>query len=268
MALGRVLEFHSQGRHVVLDADIKGFFDNIPQRVIMDAIAAKVADGNILRLVQKFLRSGVVEEGQLKPTRIGTPQGGVISPLLANAALDYLDWQLHNAGYSFVRYADDFVVVCQTRKEAEEALALVQHVLGTKLGLELSEEKTEITTYQKGYAFLGFVISSRSRKMRPKSVEKFKDKVRDITRRKHNLDRKVIEKLNRLIRGTANYFATSFSTCSRQFLELDAWTRMRVRCMKYKRKSFHDNRRLRLKTLRKVGLLSLRTYWDIATSRA
>lgn len=159
-ALGRVLELHDQGFQVVLDADIKGFFDNLSHEVIMEAVAAQVADGNILRLIEKFLRAGVVEEGVFKPTTIGTPQGGVISPLLANIVLNHLDGRLHESGHRLVRYADDFVVLCQTRAQAEEALTLVTQTLAD-LGLSLSSEKTRITTCRKGYSFLGFVMSRR-----------------------------------------------------------------------------------------------------------
>ena len=190
-ALEAVLELHRQGLKVVLDCDIKGFFDNIPFQVVMNAVAAEVADGNILRLVEKFLRSGVMENGVFKPTTVGTPQGGVISPLLANIALNHPDWQLHSAGYRFVRYAEDFVVVCQTHNQAEEAWAFVAQTLKA-LGLELSPEKTRITTYGKGYSFLGFQLSSGSRKMRAKSKAKFQDKVREITCRSHNLDAELI----------------------------------------------------------------------------
>ncbi len=255
-ALWHVLELHREGYEVVLDADIKGFFDNIPQRIIMAAIAEEVADGNILRLVEKFLKAGVMEYGEFKPTTVGTPQGGVISPLLANAVLNKLDWELHEHGYRFVRYADDFVVISQLHTQAEEALTLVKQVLEDQLGLQLSPEKTVITTLGKGYAFLGFWISSSSVKMRPKSVEKFKDKVRELTRRSHNLDRKAVMKLNRVIRGTANYFAR-ISTCKRQLRALDSWIRMRLRCMKFKRKSRADNSRFRNRVFRKLGLLSL-----------
>jgi group II intron reverse transcriptase/maturase len=256
-AIERLLSYHRQGDRVTLDADISGFFDNIPHRVIMEALAHEVADGNILRLVEKFLRAGVMENGVFKPTTVGTPQGGVVSPLLANIALNHLDWRLHEAGYQFVRYADDFVVVCRTHRQAEQALALVEQVLGTELGLSLSPEKTKITTYGKGYEFLGFYLSSRSRRMRPKSLEKFKTKIRELTQRHRNLDAKVVEKLNQVIRGTANYFATSFSTCLKHFLALDKWIRMRVRCMKLKRKSYHDNYKLRMAYFQKLGLLNL-----------
>ena len=197
-AVERVLEYHKQGYRVTLDADISGFFDEIPHRVIMEGLAHEVADGNILGLIQKFLRAGVMENGVFKPTNIGTPQGGVVSPLLANIALNHLDWRLHEAGYRFVRYADDFVVVCRTRHQAEQALTTVEQAV-TELGLTLSPEKTKLATYGKGYEFLGFHLSSRSRRMRPKSELKFRTKIRELTKRHHNLDAEVVKKLNQVI---------------------------------------------------------------------
>jgi group II intron reverse transcriptase/maturase len=265
-AVERLLKLHRDGYPVVLDADIQGFFDNLPHRVIMAAVAAEVADGNILRLVERFLAAGVMEDGVFKPTTIGTPQGGVVSPLLANIVLNHLDWQLDGAGYRFARYADDFVVLCQSPRQAQEALAFVQQVLEGKLGLTLSPDKTKITTFGKGYEFLGFHLSSRSRRMREKSELKFKAKIRELTERHCNLDSCVIEKLNRVIRGTANYFATAFSTCRWRFQKLDSWIRMRIRAMKLKRKNYNDNHKLRVGYFRrKLGLLTLEgfcTYRD------
>lgn len=260
-AIERVLELHRQGYLVVLDADIQGFFDTLSHRVIMAALAAEVADGNILDLVERFLTSGVMEDGVFKPTTIGTPQGGIISPLLANLVLNRLDWQLHEAGFRFVRYADDFVVLSQTPQQAQEALCLVTQVLEGELGLTLSPEKTTVTTYGKGYEFLGFRLSSRSRRMRDKSVQKFKAKVREVTVRHRNLDGTTIGKLNQVIRGTAHYFATEFSTCRWMFQKLDSWIRMRLRAMKLKRKSYNDNHKLRAKYFRhQLGLLTLEEF--------
>lgn len=256
MAVAKVVELHRLGYTHVLDADIKGFFDNLPHDVIMTALRAEVADGNILDLVEKFLKAGVMEEGVFQPTRLGTPQGGVISPLLANIALNSLDWRLHERGLRFVRYADDFVVLCRTEAAVKEAHDLVQQHL-TALGLSLSAEKTKMTQFREGFAFLGFAISSWSITMRPKSVEKFKTKVRELTPRSHNLDARVIEKLNRVIRGTANYFASTFADVGDCFRGLDRWIRMRLRCMKYKRKSRADNGRFRLERFRRLGLLFL-----------
>lgn len=258
-ALEKVIELHNAGYRVVLDADITGFFDNLRHSVIKEAVAAQVADGNILDLIEKFLRAGVMEEGVFKPTRIGTPQGGVISPLLANIVLNFLDWRLHERGYRFVRYADDFVVLTQTHTQAEEALILVTQTLA-ELGLNLSSQKTKITTYGKGYSFLGFVMSSRSRRMRPKSQRKFEEKIRELTPRSHNLDAQVVEKLNRVIRGTARYFNPRWSTSRWLLRDLDRWIRRRLRCMRFKRFSYHDNRRMRLKSFARLGLLSLESF--------
>ena len=266
MAIERVIEIHRQGGNHVLDADIKGFFDNIPHRVIMDGVAAEVADGNILRIVERFLKAGVMEDGVRSPTFMGTPQGGVISPLLANIALNNLDWQLDAAGFRFVRYADDFVVLCQSQVKVKEAHQFVQCQL-TRLGLELSSEKTKQTRFREGFAFLGFTISSWSVGMRPKSVEKFKTNIREVTVRHRNLDREVIRKVNQVVRGTANYFATAFSSVRSLFRSLDRWIRMRIRCMKYKCKRITDNWRLTRKHLANMGLVNLSDAWPVAAVR-
>ena len=256
MAVERVIELHRQGYTHVLDADIKGFFDNIPHDVIMAAVVAEVADGNILGLVEQFLKAGVMEEGLFRPTPVGTPQGGVISPLLANIALNGLDWRLHDAGYRFVRYADDFVVLCRSAAEVKAAHDLVQQHL-TRIGLTLSAEKTKQTRFREGVAFLGFVMSSRTVTMRPKSVEKFKTKIRELTPRHHNLDAEVARKVNAVVRGTANYFATAFSNVCDLFRTLDRWIRMRLRCMKFKRKRSTDNWRLHGRHLANLGFVFL-----------
>jgi len=256
MAVERVLELHRQGYCVVLDADIQGFFDNIPFKVIMAGVAAEVADGNILDLIERFLKAGVMEDGVFAATTVGTPQGGVISPLLANITLNSLDWQLHNAGFRLVRYADDFVVLCKTEAEVKAAHDLVQNHLNG-LGLTLSAEKTKRTRFREGFAFLGFILKAQTVAMRPKAVEKFKDKIRDLTPRHHNLDQQVITRVNAVVRGTANYFATAFSNCRGLFRTLDKWLRMRIRCMKFKCKRATDNWRFRRKHFRRLGVVFL-----------
>jgi len=257
MALTRVWELHRLGHRHVLDADIKGFFDNIPFRVIMQGLTRVVADGNILTLVERFLKAGVMEDGVFRATTVGTPQGGVLSPLLANIALNFLDWHLDALGYRFVRYADDFVVLCRSARRAQEARAVVEQFLTERLGLQLSAEKTKVTTFRAGFAFLGFDLKSQSCRMREKSVEKFKARVRELTVRSRNLDAEVIGKLNAVVRGVARYFATAFSTVADQFRTLDRWVRMRLRAMKYKRKSGEDNWRLRIAHVRQMGLIFL-----------
>ena len=253
-ALERVKQLHRQGHRFVLDADISGFFDNLPFQVILQGLTLVVADGNILRLVERFLRAGVMEDGLVRPTTVGTPQGGVLSPLLANIALNFLDWHLDRLGCRFVRYADDFVVLCRSAHRTKEALLVVTQKL-TELGLTLSPEKTRVTSFREGFSFLGFDFRARSARMRTKTVERLRDKIRSLTVRKHNLDAQVVGQLNAVIRGVARYYVTSFSTVEEQFRYLDAWIRRRVRCMKFKRKSVHDNWRLQNRHLRRMGLV-------------
>jgi len=215
----------------------------------------------VLDLLERFLRCGVLEDGRLLATTKGTPQGGVISPLLANIVLNRLDWHLDQLGLRFVRYADDFVVLCQNRSQAEEARAQVETLLA-QLGLSLSPQKTAITSYRKGYTFLGFILSSRSRRIRPKSLEKFKDNVRALTIRKLNLDLELVDRLNALIRGVAQYFCASFATNREQFHKLDSWIRMRMRAMKFKRKNTLDNYKLRIRTFQQTyRLLDLESFF-------
>ena len=265
-ALAQVMDLHRQGFRVVLDADIKGFFDNIPHALIMDLVAAKIADGNVLGLVRKFLQAGVMEDGRVLPTRKGTPQGGVISPLLANIVLNHLDWRLDALGYHFVRYADDFVVLCKSRHQAEKALAVVTQCIEEELGLQLSPEKTHIATFGEGFDFLGFYVSAFTVRMGGKAEGRFKDKIRELTRRHHNLDAGVFEKVNRVVRGTVNYFGRpSFSTCLGQLNELDRWLRRRIRSMKYKRIWKTDNRRMKNRYIQRLGLLACREAYPAAS---
>jgi group II intron reverse transcriptase/maturase len=265
-AIERVLKYMDEGYKMIADIDIKGFFDNIPHDVIMAMLRAEIADGNILDILEKFLSSGVMEDGKRSPTILGTPQGGVISPLLANIVLNYLDWQLAGQGYKFVRYADDIVILVKTKTEAENALDFTKKVL-RDLGLETSPKKTRIVSASQGFQFLGFNIKGSSVTMRRKSIEKFERAIEDITTRSKNLDSNVITKLNQIIRGTVNYFSTKFSSVITYFTKIDQWIRMRIRSQKYKRKWHTDNRRLKNKHIVKIGLLSCRELCLLAKAR-
>jgi RNA-directed DNA polymerase len=265
-AVGRVLKYIDDDYKVVVDIDIKGFFDNIPHAVIMTMLRAEIADGNILDILEKFLSSGVMEDGKRVPTIKGTPQGGVISPLLANIVLNYLDWQLASQGYKFVRYADDIIVLVKTIHEAENALDFTKKVL-RDLGLETSPEKTKIAKVSQGFQFLGFLIKGHKITMRQKSIEKFEKAIEDTTIRSKNLDAAVITKLNQIIRGTVNYFSTKFTTTLTYFSKIDQWIRMRVRSMKYKRKWHTDNRRLKNAHIANMELISCREQCLIAKVR-
>lgn len=260
-AMKQLVHLQAVGYVKVLDADIKGFFDNIPHQLIIELVKREIADGNIIRLIEKFLRAGVMEDGTIKPTTKGTPQGGVISPLLANIVLNHLDWTLEAHGLKFVRYADDFVVLCKSKPDAEKALLIVKKCVEDDLGLTLHPEKTTVTSFYEGFNFLGYYVNSRTIRMSAKAVERFKNKIRDATIRCHNLDQYVVVKVNRIIRGTLNYFCMPFSSCLGQYNEIDKWIRRRIRCMKYKRIRLSDNRRLRNRSIARVGFVTCRSLY-------
>jgi RNA-directed DNA polymerase len=257
-AVERVIDYTKNGFKFVVDIDIKGFFDNIPHDLILTLLRSEIADGNILDIIEIFLKSGVDEDGVITPTTRGTPQGGVISPLIGNVVLNYLDWKYEKAGYKFVRYADDVVILCKSRKQAENALALTKETLAD-LGLECSPEKTKISTMAEGFQFLGFDISSQTVTIRQKSREKFEDKIKELTKRSHNFDAEVIKKLNQVIRGTVNYFQTGFSKVKDYFRRTDNWIRERLRWMKYKSKRQTHHLKLKNKHITRRGLLSCKS---------
>jgi RNA-directed DNA polymerase len=256
-AIKQMLKYWKLGYNIVLDADIQGFFDNIEHELIIDLVAQKIADGNILKIIRQFLKSGVMEDDKLKKTIMGTPQGGVISPLLANIVLDVLDQELAKHGYIFVRYADDFLVLAKSTSDIEKAQEIVRDTIENVLKLNLEPNKTKVTTFKQGFDFLGFSFSTNGVSMATKSVERLKDKVRKLTIRSHNFSGKVIDSLNRMTRGTANYFAADFSTVNAQFLKIDEMIRRRLRCMKKKRISVKDNLRIPNRFFQRKGLVSL-----------
>jgi group II intron reverse transcriptase/maturase len=270
-AIRALRRLRKQGYRIILDADIQSFFDNIAHALIIKLVAEKIADGNILTLIQKFLTSGVMEDGVLKKTSLGTPpppryhkklwersgEGGVLSPLLANIVLDVLDKELAAHGYVFVRYADDFLVLAKSTPEIEKARDLVRDVIEGKLKLQLAPDKTKITSFQDGFDFLGFHFSQSGVTMRTKSHEKLKDKIRSLTIRSHNFSDEVIQNLNRVTRGVANFYATEFSTVKTQFFKLDQMIRRRLRSMKEKSISGNANRRISNRYLARKGLVAL-----------
>jgi group II intron reverse transcriptase/maturase len=256
-ALEALRAAHADGFKWVVDADIQAFFDNIPHDLILNRVAERVADGNILRLIREFLSAGVWEGAEFRPSTSGTPQGGVISPLLANIVLDLLDQRLTQSGLRFVRYADDFVVLCRSHTLAKQALAFVDTVLREELGLSLSPDKTKVTSFLEGFDFLGFRVSKRRISIRDKSIEKLKARVRLLTIRSHNLCQEVFRDLNRVLIGFARYFAAPFASVADQFRLLDHWIRARIRSMKFKGISRGYNRRWSNKLIARLGLVSL-----------
>lgn len=243
-----------------VDADIKGFFDNVDHDILIDLVNERVSDGSILRLIRLFLESGVKYDGTVHETSKGTPQGGVISPLLANIYLNHLDRRLEEVGLPFVRYADDFVVFCGSKSEAEEVLQMIRVILQQELKLELSKDKTKIRYLEyeldeKGHLppeygpikFLGFQVRKRWLSPTLKSIKRFKNNIRAHTMRHINYDTKVLlSKLNTIIRGWGNY--CRIGTVKTLYHDLDQWTRMRIRLVLGRRKKhIRNNQRWRSK---------------------
>jgi RNA-directed DNA polymerase len=234
-ALRRVDELLKAGATWVLDADLKSYFDTIDHRRLLRLLQERIADGRVLELVDAFLTQGVLEEIKgWQPTESGTPQGAVISPLLANIYLNGLDHKMAQAGYEMVRYADDFVILCQSRAQAREALALVQGWV-KEVALQLHEEKTKIVdaTAAGGFEFLGYHFERGMKWPRQKSISKLKDTLRATTRRTSGESlSKIIEEINPVLRGWFGYFKHSKIY---SLVAVDGWVRMRLRSMLRKR---------------------------------
>jgi len=235
-ALRHVQRLLDEGRTWVVDVDITRYFDTIPHQALMREVEKKIADGRVLSLIERYLKQEVLGETPSYATdqAEGTPQGAVISPLLANIYLHPVDKVMANEGYEMVRYADDSVVLCNTKEEAERALELLGKLMAAR-GLTLHAEKTKLvdTKVTGGFDFLGYHFEEGKHTPRKKSMQKFKDKIREKTRRAngHSLS-KIIEMLNELIRGWFEYF----KHCRRRvFTRLDAWIRRRLRSILRKR---------------------------------
>jgi RNA-directed DNA polymerase len=254
-AIATLIQDVKEGFRVVVDADIASFYDSLDHEVVMSRVRARIADGRVLDLIEAFLKAGISENNVITVPTEGTPQGGVISPWLSNLVLDDLDKALESRGWRHVRYADDFVVLCRSREESEDALAYVKEVLGG-LKLSLHETKTRISDFQEGFEFLGFHLCNQRIGVRAKSLERFKDRVRTVTRRQQGRNvEAVLEELNPVIRGWVNYVGVAEVTILCR--SLDSWIRMRIRAFKTKRRNTNDNWRIPSRRLRKWGLLSL-----------
>lgn len=238
----------------IVDADLRDFFGSVDHTKLMQLVTRWVSDGRVLRLVEQMLKAPVLEGAKLLPTPKGTPQGGVISPLLANILLTPFDKEMRARGYQLTRFADDWVVTCATRSQAEEALRVAHQILKT-LGVELHPEKTRIVHISVGFAFLGYVIRQGKKKsfklpvhklssnVRPgglyarpsdKSLCHFKDKIKALTRRKAPVSLpQLINQINPVIRGWGIYYRRAH--IRRLFNRLDRWIVHRIWSYLFKR---------------------------------
>ncbi|ADG81132.1 RNA-directed DNA polymerase (Reverse transcriptase) [Thermincola potens JR] len=217
----------------VVDMDLSKCFDRLNHDLILEGVNRKVSDGSVLKLIKKFLTAGVMKDGAWEETDLGSPQGGVISPLLTNIYLDSFDQEMKERGIRMVRYADDILLFAATYQDAKKYQRIATDFLEQELKLTVNREKTHLTDNRKGVAYLGFVIYSKSVSISPKKLKNFKDKIRKMTPRNHGLSvKEMVEKLNPVLRGWANYFR--IANCRTVFAELMGWIRRRLRMKKMK----------------------------------
>lgn len=265
-ALRRVDDLLKRGYRYVVDADIKGYFDAIPKAALMGSVQERVADSRMLALVQSFLDQPVKDKDACWTPTTGTPQGAVISPLLANIYLNPLDHLMAEKGYEMIRYADDFVVMCKSAGQAEKALETIREWMSTAQ-LMLHPEKTRVVNMHTGqyFDFLGYRFQIRRKEItrcpRPKSMQKFRDAIRSKTRRTNGQSmERIIQEINPVINGWFEYFKHSHK---RSFPPLDRWIRVRLRSILRKRRKRkgrgrgHDHFRWPNKFFADRGLVNL-----------
>jgi len=230
-ALREVDEYLKEGYTHVVDADLKSYFDSIPHPLLNERIEQRISDGRLLALLAGWLRQDIVKGLERWTPTGGTPQGAVISPLLANIYLHPLDETMLRLGYRMVRYADDFVILCRSAERAHAALAEVKAWVDAN-GLSLHPDKTHIGDCRiegQGFAFLGYRFEAGKRWVRTKSLQGFKDKIREKTRRtRGDSMARIIAELTPIIRGWYGYFKHA---CRRQFPPLDGFIRRRLRAL-------------------------------------
>ena len=286
-ALQVIIKNIELGRNWIYDCDIKGFFDNIPHKKLMKVLNKVVADGTVLDLIWSWLKCGYMEDGKYYNTKAGQPQGGVISPLLANVYLNELDWELHKAKIYFVRYADDFLLFCETEEEVTRAGNIAKSVIES-LGLEVAMNKTKVVDFKNDdFDFLGFHFNhwrtSKNGKdyysivPTEKSIKTFKKAIKDKTQRKWTKPKEEwIKDINPIIVGKTNYLLNVYKALkvfegriqthcvihamSTYLDKMDSYVRQRLRmCMIHKhptvRKSYGMHYKWNIKFFVCVGLI-------------
>ena len=252
-ALRKIWNEIEAGAEWIVDADLSNFFGTVDHDKLLALVAKQVSDGRVLRLIRSMLKADCLVDGTPVPVDQGTPQGGVISPILSNVLLTPFDREMRHRGFRLTRYADDWVVTCHTRQEAERVLSEATTIL-TSLGVKLNREKTRIVHIRDGFEFLGYKIKrgvrplklsperirSRARQgklyaiPRQKSVENFKEKIRQRTRRKAPVStQELIAQINPLVRGWGLHYCKSH--VRRLFNQLDRWVVRRIWSHRYRR---------------------------------
>src|ERR1035437_8382997 len=252
-AMRKVWKEIQSGREWIVDADLKDFFGSVEHEKLLTLVAQRIADGRVLRLIDAMLQAGGYAKWRLYPTGCGTPQGGVISPVLSSVLLTPFDREMRRKGYQVTRYADDWVVTCKSAAEARAAIVAARRIL-EQLGVELHPQKTRVVHVQQGFEFLGYKIKRGQRRLRlspqqiqsgvregglyaypkGKSIRRFMDQVRERTKRRVPLKTpELIADLNPVIRGWGNYYKRAH--VRKLFNRLNGWIVHRIRSHRCKR---------------------------------
>lgn len=273
MAIIKLLEYFNNGYMWIVDIDLQKFFDTVCHDKLIAIIMKTIHDGELVSLIRKYLVSGVMENGVVSPTKVGTPQGGNLSPLLSNIMLNELDKELEKRGLRFTRYADDCIIVVQSEKAANRVIESITKFIEKKLGLKVNVEKSKVTRPDQikylGYGFYYTKTGIIKPKPHLKSIQKFKRKLKQLTKRSWSISlEERIVKLNQVIRGWINYFRiTDMKT---YMTSISKHLRRRIRCIIWKQWKTCDNR---IRCLKKLGVYenkakmcaySRKSYWFIS----
>ena len=271
-AVRQAREYLLQGYTVAVDMDLARFFDSVNFDILMCRVSRKVHDPLVRRLIWRYLRAGVREQGQVKPTEKGVPQGGPLSPLLANIVLHDLDTELERRGHKFVRYADDFLVLVKSVRAGERVMASLTRFLERKLRLRVNPLKSKVAPLNQ-CRFLGFTFRGKKIVRSEKSLQRFQRRVRQLTGRSWGVSMDYrLEKLSEYLRGWMAYFALSEHYSS--LPQLDEWIRRRVRMCYWKQ---WRRCRKRVGELLKLGVsqrqavlnaLSRKSFWHLSRTMA
>ena len=266
MAITKALEYFNDGYDWIVDIDLQAFFDNVNQDKLIGIIRRTIKDGRVVSLIRKYLVSGVMINGVVQPTKVGTPQGGNLSPLLSNIMLNELDKELEKRGLRFVRYADDCLIMVKSEKAANHVMESVTRYIKNKLGLIVNAEKSKVAR-PRDIKYLGFGFYNKKGKWRPKphlkSVQKFKLKLKDITSRSNAMSiSDKITKINQVMRGWINYF--KISDTKRLMKKIGEYLRHRLRMCIWK---YWKKPKTKYKALRKLGISEYNAYMVANTRR-
>ena len=265
-AIIKALECFNDGYDWIVDIDLQAFFDNVNQDKLIGIIRRTIKDGRVVSLIRKYLVSGVMINGVCQPTKIGTPQGGNLSPLLSNIMLNELDKELEKRGLRFVRYADDCLIMVKSEKAANRVMTTITNFIENKLGLIVNVEKSKIAKPNE-IKYLGFGFYNNKGKWRPKphlkSVQKFESKLKGITSRSDAISiADKIVKLNQVIRGWINYFKIADMKVLMTNISEHLRHRLRMCIWKYWKKPM-----TKYKALRKLGISEYNAHMVANTRR-